>query len=84
MQIKLNENNLREILLMALGSKYPTPESKVLKDIANLRERIVDSKADTFEISDLEYKYCVNAIVLTTLSSDEKFKILGAFGDGTN
>ncbi len=81
MQIKLNENNLREILLMALGSKYPTPESRVLREIANLRERIVDSKTDTFEISDLEYKYCVNAIKLSDLSKEEKFKVLGAFGD---
>ena len=79
MQIKLNENNLREVLLMAFGSKYPTPESRVLREIANLRERIVDSKVDTFEISDIEFRYCVNAIKLSDLSSDEKFKVLGAF-----
>ena len=80
MQIKLNENNLREVLLMALGSKYPTPESKVLKEIANLRERIIDSNSDTFEISDLEFRYCVNVIKLSDLSTEEKSKIFGAFG----
>lgn len=68
--------DLRESLLMCLGSIHPVRESRVLKDIAALRERLVDSKSSAFNISTIELRYCVNAVLLSDLGKDEKFAIL--------
>lgn len=72
---------LREGLLVSLGRHTLVRESRVLKELANLRERIVDSKSDKFQLSAIELKYCVNSILLSDYSKDVKFALLGVLDD---
>ena len=80
---------IRECLIISLDRLWgkPVRTQEEAKGIANLKYHIIDSDIKdrpTFEISDIEFKYCVNAIRLSDYSAKIKLALLGGLSDHTN
>lgn len=80
---------IRECLILSLDRLCgkPVRTQEEAKEIASLKYRVIDSDIEdrpTFEISDIEFKYCVNAIRLSDYPIKIKRNLLGILDDRSN